>query len=170
MKLLVEIANKTEIKVAIHYEEDESLKVPKTAVDPVVHSPVKTRFRLQNEQGVDVATDTDTIWFDSFKIITLLGQGSFGKVFHVQHKENGAEYAMKVLKKSILVENRHLKYALSENFILRKTSHPFVVNLHYAFQTANNLYMVLDLWDSGDLMNYIDNYGELTESSAKFIM
>ena len=58
---------------------------------------------------------------------------------------------MKVLKKGFLVKNNHLKYAISEANILKQANHPFVLKLHYSFQTPDNLYMILDLCSGGDL-------------------
>lgn len=58
---------------------------------------------------------------------------------------------MKVLRKDFLVKNNHLKYAISEANILKKADHPFVLKLHYSFQTPDNLYMILDLCPGGDL-------------------
>ena len=40
---------------------------------------------------------------------------------------------MKVLKKSFLIKNKHLKYAVSEANIMQKTRHPFVVGMDYSF-------------------------------------
>lgn len=54
------------------------------------------------------------IGYKSFKILDVLGQGTFGKVFKVEKIDNGKIYAMKVLKKSVLARNKHLKYAITE--------------------------------------------------------
>jgi len=58
---------------------------------------------------------------------------------------------MKVLKKAFLVKNNHLKYAVGEANIMKQTDHPFVLRMHYSFQTPDNLYMVLDYCPGGDL-------------------
>ena len=69
-----------------------------------------------------------------------------------------------------LVQNKHLKYALSEWNILKQVQHQFIVSLHYAFQTATYLYLVLDYWNRGDLSTFIDEKGYLTEKEALFVM
>jgi len=63
------------------------------------------------------------ITFKSFNVEEVLGEGTFGKVFKVQLKDdpNKTNYAMKVLRKGYLVKNNHLKYAISEANILRRT-------------------------------------------------
>ena len=75
------------------------------------------------------------ITFSSFDITEVLGQGTFGKVFKVNLKSDidKTPLAMKVLDKQFLVKNNHLKYAISESNILKRSSHPFVLKLHYSF-------------------------------------
>lgn len=103
----------------------------------------------------------------------MLGQGTFGKVFKVHLKSDAEKkqlYAMKVLKKAFLVKNNHLKYAISEANILKKSDHPFVIKLHYSFQTPDNLYMVLDLCSGGDLAFHLTKREMFDESEAMFFM
>ena len=59
--------------------------------------------------------------------------------------------AMKVLNKTFLIKNKHLRYAISECNILKRCTNPFVLKMHYAFQTPANLYMILDLCSGGDM-------------------
>jgi serine/threonine protein kinase len=56
-----------------------------------------------------------------------------------------------VLSKKRLIAKKQLKYAVGEANILKKVDHPFVIGLHYAFQTPSNLYMALDHCPNGDL-------------------
>ena len=39
---------------------------------------------------------------EDFSFIKVVGQGSYGKVFLVQHKKNHKHYAMKVIKKELV--------------------------------------------------------------------
>ena len=89
--------------------------------------------------------------FNSFEILSLLGVGSFGKVCKVRLKKTKKIYAMKILNKNFLIKNKILKHAITECNILKKSSSPFIITLHYAFQTPENLYMILDYCPGGDL-------------------
>ena len=40
---------------------------------------------------------------DDFKIEAVIGRGSFGKVYHVYKKDDGKVYAMKTLKKDMIL-------------------------------------------------------------------
>lgn len=77
---------------------------------------------------------------------------------------------MKVLKKAFLVKNNHLKYAVGEANIMKQTDHPFVLMMHYSFQTPDNLYMVLDYCPGGDLAHHLNKVQLFDEKVAKFFI
>lgn len=77
---------------------------------------------------------------------------------------------MKVLSKKFLVRNNHLKYAISECNVLKRASHPFVLRMHYSFQTPSNLYMILDLCPGGDLAYHLNKREILEENEARFFI
>ena len=54
-------------------------------------------------------------------------------------------YAMKVLDKKMLNEQRKLKQIENERKIMNITDHPFIVKLYWAFQTNTTLNYVMDL-------------------------
>ncbi|PNI24425.1 RPS6KA1 isoform 11, partial [Pan troglodytes] len=88
-----------------------------------------------------------------FELLKVLGQGSFGKVFLVRkvtRPDSGHLYAMKVLKKATLKVRDRVRTKM-ERDILADVNHPFVVKLHYAFQTEGKLYLILDFLRGGDL-------------------
>uniref|UniRef100_A0A8D0AQX9 Ribosomal protein S6 kinase n=1 Tax=Sander lucioperca TaxID=283035 RepID=A0A8D0AQX9_SANLU len=88
-----------------------------------------------------------------FELLKVLGQGSFGKVFLVRkvtHPDANQLYAMKVLKKATLKVRDRVRTKM-ERDILADVNHPFVVKLHYAFQTEGKLYLILDFLRGGDL-------------------
>mmetsp|Transcript_28310 Transcript_28310/g.21156 ORF Transcript_28310/g.21156 Transcript_28310/m.21156 type:complete len:134 (+) Transcript_28310:1754-2155(+) len=119
--------------------------------------PVAKKEGRKKEEAKLLPEEED-IGFNSFSVIEILGQGTFGKVFKVSKKncEQGNIYAMKVLKKAFLVKNNHLKYAITECNILKQANHPFVLKMHYAFQTPDNLYMILDYCSGGDLAYHLN--------------
>ena len=78
--------------------------------------------------------------------------------------------AMKVLNKNFLVKNNHLKYAISEANILKRSSHPFVLKMHYSFQTPQNLYMILDYCPGGDLAYHLGIKDIFEENEARFFI
>jgi protein-serine/threonine kinase len=83
--------------------------------------------------------------------MSTLGSGAFGKVFLAKHIANGNYYALKALKKKNLILQKQLKYAIIEANILKQANNPFIVNLHFAFQTPHYLYLALDYCPGRDL-------------------
>ena len=70
-----------------------------------------------------------------FEIIRILGQGAFGKVFLVKKKDTGKLYAMKSQAKYRIIDEFMIKEIIEEKNILQQADHPFLVGLHYMFQT-----------------------------------
>ena len=102
----------------------------------------------------------NTVFLRNFKILSELGVGAFGTVFKVQHILTEKIYAMKVMNKNYIIQKKYLHYVVSEFEIMKSLSgFPFVIDLHYCFQSANYLFMVIDICPGGDFDNlkYINN-------------
>ena len=78
-------------------------------------------------------------------MLELIGEGSFGRVFKVKRTSTGEVLAMKAMKKSFLIMNNQIKYAVSEAAIMKMLDHPFLLKLLYSFQTPQYMYMVTEL-------------------------
>uniref|UniRef100_A0A8C6XDU6 Ribosomal protein S6 kinase n=1 Tax=Naja naja TaxID=35670 RepID=A0A8C6XDU6_NAJNA len=107
-----------------------------------------------------------------FELLKVLGQGSFGKVFLVRKitpPDNSHLYAMKVLKKATLKVRDRLRTKL-ERDILVEVNHPFIVKLHYAFQTEGKVYLILDFLRGGDLFMRLSKEVMFTEEDVKFYL
>ncbi|XP_044143995.1 ribosomal protein S6 kinase alpha-1 isoform X1 [Bufo gargarizans] len=107
-----------------------------------------------------------------FVLLKVLGQGSFGKVFLVRKitpPDNNQLYAMKVLKKATLKVRDRVRTKM-ERDILAEVNHPFVVRLHYAFQTEGKLYLILDFLRGGDLFTRLSKEVMFTEEDVKFYL
>jgi len=105
-------------------------------------------------------TNNNSVFLRNFKIISELGVGAFGTVFKVQHILTEKIYAMKVMNKNYIIQKKYLHYVVSEFEIMKSlTGFPFVIDLHYCFQSANYLFMVIDICPGGDFDNlkYINN-------------
>ena len=97
-----------------------------------------------------------------------MGKGAFGKVILAREKKTGETYAMKILKKTHVVNKRQVEHTMSERYVLGRTKHPFIVGMHYAFQTSEKLVFVLDYCAGGDLYYHISRAGHLPLERARF--
>uniref|UniRef100_A0A8C7T292 Serine/threonine-protein kinase Sgk1 n=1 Tax=Oncorhynchus mykiss TaxID=8022 RepID=A0A8C7T292_ONCMY len=117
----------------------------------------------EDDKVSDDRTPTD---FDFLKVI---GKGSFGKVLLAKRKLDGKYYAIKVLQKRVILNRREQKHIMAErNVLLKNMKHPFLVGLHYSFQTTDKLYFVLDFVNGGELFFHLQKEQTFPEPRAKF--
>ncbi|KER19487.1 hypothetical protein T265_11747 [Opisthorchis viverrini] len=105
-----------------------------------------------------------------FQLLKVLGKGGYGKVFLARKIDTGQTYAMKVLKKASIVTNaKDTAHTKSERNILEMIKHPFLVQLHYAFQTPGKLYLVLEFLAGGELFMQLEKEGVFMEDKARWV-
>uniref|UniRef100_A0A8C7HAJ8 Serine/threonine-protein kinase Sgk1 n=1 Tax=Oncorhynchus kisutch TaxID=8019 RepID=A0A8C7HAJ8_ONCKI len=104
-----------------------------------------------------------------FDFLKVIGKGSFGKVLLAKRKLDGKYYAIKVLQKRVILNRREQKHIMAErNVLLKNMKHPFLVGLHYSFQTTDKLYFVLDFVNGGELFFHLQKEQTFPEPRAKF--
>ena len=64
-------------------------------------------------------------------------------------------YAMKEMAKARIISKRSVNSVMNEKKFLCQLNHPFLVNMQYAFEDRENLYLVIDLMSGGDLRYHI---------------
>lgn len=83
-------------------------------------------------------------------------------------REQGSLFAMKILKKSHLVRRRQIERTRTERKVLSAVNHPFIMKLHYAFQSTDKLYLVLDYCPGGELFFHLSRFRRFPERVARF--
>ncbi|KND03090.1 AGC/RSK/RSKP70 protein kinase [Spizellomyces punctatus DAOM BR117] len=116
------------------------------------------------------------VGLSDFDVVSVIGKGAYGKVFLVRkkgglHATQGKSdlYAMKVLRKaSIVLHGKDAEHTRNERNILEEVQHPFIVTLHYAFQTEFKLYLILSYASGGELFTYLAHEKMFAEDVACF--
>ena len=99
-----------------------------------------------------------------------MGKGGFGKVWKVQSKKTKEIYALKEMSKLKIIDKKSEKSINSERTFLAKLNHPLIVNMHYAFQDNDNLYLVMDMLSGGDLRYHISRHRKFSEEQTRFFI
>ncbi|KAL3650364.1 Serine/threonine-protein kinase AtPK2/AtPK19 [Castilleja foliolosa] len=123
-----------------------------------------------SEKLNNVRVDSDleeTVGLEDFELLKLVGQGAFGKVYQVRKTGSSEIFAMKVMRKDMIMEKNHAEYMKAERDILTKIDHPFIVQLRYSFQTKYRLYLVLDFVNGGHLFFQLYHQGLFREDLAR---
>ncbi|XP_062841311.1 serine/threonine-protein kinase Sgk2b [Trichomycterus rosablanca] len=104
-----------------------------------------------------------------FNYLKVIGTGSFGRVLLAKRRENNRHYAVKVLQKHIVLKKEAEDLIMCERNVLLKTlNHPFLVRLHFSFQTKEKLYLVLDYASGGELFYHLQRERVFREPRARF--
>lgn len=111
----------------------------------------------------------DRVGIGDFTVVRVLGTGASCRVVQVRHRGSGESYAVKVMsKRKIVTHEKKLERAISEKKLLARLKHPFVVSLHWAFQTRGHLFMVLDYCSGGELFYHLQRRGRFSEPDSRF--
>jgi hypothetical protein len=107
--------------------------------------------------------DLIDVKFEDFKTIKVLSRGTFAKVVLVEHIPNGELYAMKSLKKHVLIDQEQIENTLLEKKILESLEHPFLISMIFFFQTPERINFVMPLMQGGELFHHLKKFKIFTE-------
>ena len=116
------------------------------------------------------AKNNSSLSRNDFEFIFIIGKGGFGKVWRVKEKKTNELYALKEMSKTKIIDKKSEKSINGEREFLSFLHHPFIVNMHYAFQDNNNLYLVMDLLTGGDLRYHCSRYRYFSEEQTRFFL
>lgn len=110
-------------------EEDED---PEDKIDTdEIKQTVAGGFQAKLVQKIN---RKDEAKLEDFELMRIVGKGTFGKVFQVRHKKSGKIYAMKCIRKDVVLENDQMDSLKLEKEILYNIEHPFIVGMDYVFE------------------------------------
>jgi serum/glucocorticoid-regulated kinase 2 len=105
-----------------------------------------------------------------FIIMKMVGKGTFGKVFLVQNIHTKKIYAMKCIRKDIVIDNEQFENIKLEKDILYNIDHPFIVNMDYVFQNEYRIYFLMKFIKGGELFRHLNKVKRFQEEQARFLI
>mmetsp|Transcript_27644 Transcript_27644/g.49905 ORF Transcript_27644/g.49905 Transcript_27644/m.49905 type:complete len:586 (-) Transcript_27644:889-2646(-) len=105
---------------------------------------------------------------EQYDPIKVIGKGGFSRVLLVRRKDSGQLYAMKVIKKHFIAKAKKILQIATERRVMGFLRHPFIVELNWAFQSSDELCLVMEFCPGGELFFHLHNIGRFTEDQAKF--
>ena len=75
---------------------------------------------------------------------------------------------MKMLRKEHVVKRNQVEHTKTERNVLEAVSHPFIVNMIYAFQTPKKLYFILEYCPGGELFFHLSRAARFSEGRCRF--
>ncbi|XP_038035585.1 ribosomal protein S6 kinase alpha-5 isoform X1 [Anas acuta] len=127
------------------------------------------RHELRN---ANLTGHAEKVGIENFELLKVLGTGAYGKVFLVRKvsgHDAGKLYAMKVLKKATIVQKaKTTEHTRTERQVLEHIRQsPFLVTLHYAFQTDTKLHLILDYINGGELFTHLSQRERFSENEVQ---
>ncbi|XP_043262876.1 RAC-gamma serine/threonine-protein kinase [Colletes gigas] len=128
---------------------------------------LSAKFSVQGTSS-SKSTGKKKVTLENFEFLKVLGKGTFGKVILCREKATGHLYAIKILRKEVIIRKDEVAHTLTESRVLRTTNHPFLTSLKYSFQTADRLCFVMEYVNGGELFFHLRRSRAFGEDRTRF--
>jgi len=124
-----------------------------------------------SEENKLLREERKKLGLSDFIMIKTIGKGAFGEVRIVRNKNDNTVYAMKTMRKKDMIAKNQVAHVKAERDLMANSAHMddnFLVRLHFSFQDATYLYLVMEFCGGGDLMTILMREDILSENQTKF--
>ena len=123
---------------------------------------------INKEESKKIRKKREKQTIRDYESIAIIGRGAFGEVHLCKETKTGNIYAIKKMKKDILIQKNQVNHIRSEQLFMSKVKSPWIVELQASFQEGDYLYLVMEYLPGGDFMGLLIKKDILTEDEARF--
>ena len=105
-----------------------------------------------------------------FVLLKMINKGGFGKVFLAKNTLDDNYYAMKRIRKDLLIETKQIENTLNEKEILLSNNNPFLLKMDYVYQSEFRLYFFMEYINGGNLYENMFRAKRFKENQVKFFI
>ncbi|KAL9646922.1 hypothetical protein ABK040_013781 [Willaertia magna] len=105
---------------------------------------------------------------EDFELGEQIGEGAYSRVVLSTFKPTGKKYALKIIKKQLIIKENKAKTVKIEKLVLNMMDHENIIKLFCTFQDKDNLYFALEFAPGGELFTYIKKYGPFSLEASQF--
>lgn len=135
---------------------DTYLTLMDNLLSPIKHKTNLTVHFAKFKSKKENLLNRSKIGPEDFKFIKVIGKGSYSHVAIARKKDSGRLYAVKIMKKQKLFKEVGRDAFISESSINKKFKNtPFVIDTYYAFQTKDEMFLVMELCPGGTLFDFL---------------
>jgi serine/threonine protein kinase len=167
---------KSKIETAINHRQQGA---PASAALPPPPDPDDGSGIIVTEVNIDPAAamkaieeafpSSSRVGPEDFEPLKVLGDGCFGKVMLVRRKGTDNIFAMKSIHKDHVIKNKKVRHTKTERNVMTQLRHPFIMQLHFAFQSGGKLYLVMDYFSGGDMFFHLSRERRFSVPVLRFM-
>lgn len=132
-------------------------------------TPLTSKLVTQKKNFQFIASSPLKLFdLNDLEILNTIGTGTFGRVKLARYPPANKFFALKIMKKKEILRLNQVEHVFSERAILTALAHPFIVRLYSTFQNSENLYMLLEYIQGGELFSVLRRAKRFDDLTAKF--
>ena len=108
-------------------------------------------------------------FYNNWRILYLIGVGTFARVYRASHSKTGDIKAIKVLRSRHSSNDEMREHFLREGRMVMKLRHPNIVPIHEVDEDSGRIYMVMDFVEGQNLRDYAVSYTHLTLPTKRIV-
>lgn len=125
-------------------------------------SPLEEGIQLELPPRPPIVTKTNIEYESEYRSMEELGKGKFGVVKRCERKSDKSHFAAKFIKKTAVTRDEVAR----EVEMMNKLHHRRLISLYDAFETRNEMIVIMELVTGGELFEKVAEDDNLTEKQV----